>query len=221
MKTYSSAVVLVLLLFLSSFFALDQTSATKITAGQLSITEGQSFDINISLYPTQPVKSYEFKLSFDPTIFRVDSIEPGNFFERWQVFYSPNYGIIDNVNGTVINSYALIMGMGNTSDSGTLLVYKCTALAVGMSQVRLIGAGATNETKYVDLEVENGAVLVLKAPDKPIDNEPDNKPDSKPNINDKDKTPGQKASEYDYTPIATIVISFAIVTVGLSLLRKR
>jgi hypothetical protein len=200
---------------------INTSAGSKITAGQLSITEGESFDISISLYPTQPVKSYEFKLSFDPAIFRVDSIEPGDFFEGWQVFYSPNYGIIDNVNGTVINSYALIVGMGNTSDSGTLLVYKCTALAVGMSQVRLIGAGATNETKYVDLEVENGAVLVLKAPDKPIDNEPDNKPDNKPNINDKDKTPGQQASEYDYTPIATIVISFAIVTVGLSLLRKR
>jgi len=218
MKSHSPAVALIVMLFLMFGLILIYTSAaSKITAGQLSVTEGQSFDISISLFPTQPVKSYEFKLSFDPAIFKVDSIEPGNFFEGWQVFYSPNYGIIDNTNGTVINSYALIVGLGNTSNSGTLLVYKCTALAVGMSQVQLIGAGTTNETKYVDLEIENGAVLVLKAPDEPIDNEPDDKP----KITDEDKTPGELASEYDYTPIATIVISFAIVTVGLSLLRKR
>jgi len=211
MKSHSPAVALIVMLFLMFGLILIYTSAaSKITAGQLSVTEGQSFDISISLFPTQPVKSYEFKLAFDPAIFKVDSIEPGNFFEGWQVFYSPNYGIIDNTNGTVINSYALIVGLGNTSNSGTLLVYKCTALAVGMSQVQLIGAGATNESKYVDLQVENGSVEV-KASKIPDNNQSQGQ----------QLTPGQKASEYDYTPIATIVISLAIVTVGLSLLRKR
>ncbi len=118
----------------------------------------QNVDVVIYLIPTEPVKSYEFKLSFDPDHLQILSVETGDFFEGWQTFFST--GVIDNTNGTLINVYQLIIGQGNTTDPGSLVVIHCHTEDIGLTPLHLYDMGITNETKYLQLTVQDGAIQV-------------------------------------------------------------
>lgn len=125
-----------------------------------TVTVNQSFVLNISCHPTQPIKGWELKISFDQRILVVNSVTMGDFFDGYQQF--PVTGIINNTDGTVINIYNLIVGKtGNVSMDGRLCIINLTALIEGQSDIRLYDAGVCNETMYVPLNTENGNVIVI------------------------------------------------------------
>ena len=116
-------------------------------------------NISIGIIPTQPLKAYELKIFFDPSHIHVISVEQGDFFQSYPTFYSS--GIIDNVNGTIRNLYALVLGQGCVNEAGTILILHCnTTGELGLSSIVFNKPGVTNDTGYVSLDVVNGSVQV-------------------------------------------------------------
>jgi hypothetical protein len=115
---------------------------------------------NIRLTPTQPVKGWELNILFDPTKIQIDAVFPGNFFNGFEAFITPNM-IIDNVNGSVTKLYGLVLGAGNKTQDGCLVTIIFTALNVtGVSPLFLVDVGIANETQYLPSQITNGTVQV-------------------------------------------------------------
>lgn len=118
---------------------------------------GQQFNITINCYPTEPIKAYELKLSYDPTVLQADLVTEGNIFNGYETFFSR--GVINNVTGNITNIYGLILGAnGNTSSSGSLVKIQFTCKQVKLSTIRLYDVGITNESEYIPITVSNVVV---------------------------------------------------------------
>ncbi|HVQ00730.1 MAG TPA: hypothetical protein VMT57_04375, partial [Candidatus Thermoplasmatota archaeon] len=70
--------------------------------------------------PARPVKGFELKVAFNPTYLKVDNVTEGDFFQGYSTFF--NNGTIDNQAGTIINVYDLIVGQGNVTTNGSLVM---------------------------------------------------------------------------------------------------
>jgi hypothetical protein len=115
--------------------------------------------VNVSCIPGQPIKSFEFKLSFNALLLHANSVSEGDIFDGYDTFF--NNGTINNIAGTIVDIYDLIVGVGNVSDSGTLVTISFTALdTTGVSYLNLIDVGVTNEVEYLEVNVSNGNVSV-------------------------------------------------------------
>lgn len=124
-----------------------------------SVSKGETFNVNVSCIPGQPIKSFEFKLSFNALFLHANSVSEGDIFNGYNTYF--NNGSINNTAGTISNIYDLILGVGNVSDSGTLVTISFTALDMtGISYLNLIDIGVTNEDKYLEVNVSNGTVTV-------------------------------------------------------------
>jgi len=123
------------------------------------VTIGENFNINIYCDPGQPIKAFEFKLSFNPSLIQANSVSKGNIFNGYTTFY--NYGIINNSAGTIINIYGLIQGEGNVTNPGSLVIISFTAKSIsGTSFLNIYDLGVTNETNYVSTSITNGNVTI-------------------------------------------------------------
>lgn len=121
---------------------------------------GDVFAVSISCQPDEPIKAFEFKLSFNPIIVQALLVEEGNIFSGYQTFF--NKGIIDNTNGTINDIYNLIVGQGNVTHVGTFVDITFIASAPGSTMLDMYDEGVTNETTYVDISVVDGNVVVLR-----------------------------------------------------------
>lgn len=149
-----------LLMGVSPIFV-EATSPTLvgIIPTNLIVSAGQTFTLNVSCTPGQPIKSYEFKVSFNTTLLQANSVTEGNIFNGYTTFF--NAGIIDNTAGTIVDVYGLILGTGNVSSTGNCAYISFTAhLVSGASTVGLYDVGVTNETSYVPITVTNGSVVL-------------------------------------------------------------
>jgi len=119
----------------------------------------QEVNISINIVPTEPVKAYELELFFDPSHLQVNSVEQGDFFQDYQSFY--NNGTIDNINGKITKLYALVLGQGDITEEGTILILHCTTTTdIGLSPIVFSESRITNATQYIPLNSVNGAVQV-------------------------------------------------------------
>jgi len=131
----------------------------RIIPANRTVSAGQTFTLNVSCTPGQSIKSYEFKVSFNPTLLQANSVTEGNIFNGHTTFFNP--GTINNTVGTIVNVYGLILGAGNVSSPGNCAYISFTAhLASGTSAVGLYDVGVTNETTYVPITVTNGSVTL-------------------------------------------------------------
>jgi hypothetical protein len=116
-----------------------------VTAGSDTVTVGDVFTIPISYasLPTDPdLISWQFDLSFDPTILQANAVTEGPFLSSFGTTLTPPTtfipGFIDNVTGLisgVADSYNDLPP--NPSGSGVLAYIEFTALAVGESTLDL------------------------------------------------------------------------------------
>jgi hypothetical protein len=149
------------LLSLVSFIMLCSfASSTTITVGIKEAKVNESFKLSITCDPTEPIKSFEFNVLFDPRILSATSVTAGEFFEGKATFSSPNC-VINNTLGTIINIYDLTLGQGNmVTEPGVLVYIRFTAKQNGTTNITLSDAGVTNGTQYLPLSVTNGTVTV-------------------------------------------------------------
>jgi len=136
-------------------------SATNITCDDATVKVNQRFEVVVHCVPSTWVKAYEARLSFNASIIKANFVREGTLFEEYQTFKSPGLGIIDNVNGSIKNIYALIVGKGNVSTSGSLFIINFTGLKNGSSQIVFDMMLLTNETKYLeDVNTTDGLVTI-------------------------------------------------------------
>ncbi len=137
----------------------DDPTLVQVSPVSNTVSAGQTFTINIMCTPGQSIKSYELKLSFNPTLLQANSVTEGTIFTGFTTFFNP--GVINNTAGTIVNVYGLIVGAGVVSDPGTLVSLSFTAQAAsGTTTIGLFDAGVTNETAYVPITVTNGTVIL-------------------------------------------------------------
>jgi hypothetical protein len=135
-----------------------------------TVTVNQSFTLNISCNPNEPIKGWEFKVKFDASCLFANYVAEGNFFDGYQTF--PVMGIIDNTDGTITDIYDLIVGQGHVSSFGIFASINFTAISEGNTSIELYDVGICNESRYLINTINNGYVIVLPSESSA---EPDNK----------------------------------------------
>jgi chitodextrinase len=168
-KSYVLTVVIILsALSVSTTVTADDFETTVyINPSSQTVFLEDTFTIGVYCAPGQPIKSFEFKLSFNASLLQVNSVTEGDIFAGYTTFF--NNGTIDNNTGSIVDIYGLIQGSGNVSNNGTLVDISITAKStIGTSSLNLYGVGVTNETEYVSIAVNNGSAIVQSADNNPI-----------------------------------------------------
>lgn len=150
------AVVMSALLFGTQAQAGVTTLTVNVYPGEYH--QGDLIDVSIVCMPDSYVKAWECKLSFNNDVLHAVQVEEGGFFSGYQTFF--NEGIIDNVQGTIINMYNLIVGQGNVTGEGAIVDVTFQAVGYGLCNISLYDVGVTNETMYIPSEVINASVFV-------------------------------------------------------------
>jgi hypothetical protein len=154
-----------------SIIADDVDTIISVTPSNTVVAPESSFTVNISCVPGQPIKGYELKLSFDPSLLQADVVSEGDIFAGYSTFF--NNGTINNTAGTIIDIYGLILGSGNVSSPGTLISISFTGkLLSGTSSLNLYDVGISNESAYVSLVINNGTATVDGTSPVIVDNSP-------------------------------------------------
>lgn len=121
--------------------------------------ENTQINIQITCTPTEPIKAYEFKIEFNPDLLEANNVSEGDFFEGYMTFF--NAGIINNTAGNIINIYNLIVGQGNITTTGTLVnITFVSKNQTGVSPIHIYGYGITNETQYLPININDGALQI-------------------------------------------------------------
>jgi hypothetical protein len=137
----------------------DGPTLVQVSPSNTTVSALQTFSLNISCIPSQPIKSFELKISFDPSLLQANSVTEGTIFSGHTTFF--NDGTIDNIAGTIINIYNLIIGPENVSNPGTLVTISFTAKTFsGTSTIDLYDVGVTDDLGYVSITVSDAAVTV-------------------------------------------------------------
>jgi len=155
------SIILLILLPATLTVTSDPFEDTEVSISPASSIVGPSKDFIINVYcvPGQPIKAFEFRLSFDETLVLANEVTEGDIFEGFTTFF--NEGTIDNSSGTIVDVYGLILGAGNTSSPGILASISFTSKSSnGVSSLSLYDVGITNETEYVSIAVTSGTVQV-------------------------------------------------------------
>lgn len=160
------------MLLLSCFvFSVQADGETQVSV-QLSnavVSGSETFTVSIYCEPGQPMKSFEFTITYDETLLHANSVIEGDIFSGYDTFF--NNGTIDNVNGEISPVFDLIVGTGNVTSPGYLVNISFTAQGVsGTSAISLVDAGVTNETEYLPLIVSNNSVQIDAGSPSIVDN---------------------------------------------------
>jgi PKD repeat protein len=154
-----------------------------------SVSAGAAVSIIVNGVPEQPVKAFELKVSFNPSLLQVTSVSEGDLFDGYTTFFNP--GIINNVAGTIVNVYDLIVGPGNVTDAGVLVTINFTARSTsGTSPLSLYDVRVTNETDYIAVSVSSASVTVTGGSSPP----PYTPPPSEPPVTPPPSSPNQPPS---------------------------
>ena len=163
-KVLQIVVGMLMFLFILSNYAVAATEDTTILIfpSSQTVVFGEEFTIDVYCIPGQPIKGYEFKLSFDATILQANSVSEGDFFYGFESGF--NEGEINNTAGTIIYVYGYIrQAVGNTSEPGIFATISFTALSNGTADINFIDDGWTgvcDEKGYLPISLFGGTVIV-------------------------------------------------------------
>ena len=145
----------------------DGPTLVQVSPSNITVSALQTFSLTINCIPSQPIKSFELKISFNPSLLQANSVTEGTIFNGHTTFF--NDGTIDNNAGTIIDIYNLIYGPGNVSNPGTLVTISFTSKSfTGTSTIDLYDVGVTDELGYVSISVSDATVTVNGGNQPPI-----------------------------------------------------
>ncbi len=168
--------------FFSSIQSVRAADPTLVSVNPSSqtVSAGDTFTITVECFPQQPVKAFELKISFNPSLVRATSVAEGDIFSGYQTFFGD--GEIDNSAGQIINMYNLVVGPGNITSAGSLVVITFTARSTsGTSTLGLYDVRVTNESDYLSISVVSGAVTVTGGSSPPPPGGPPDNPPAEEN----------------------------------------
>jgi len=149
----------VMMITLPTAVADELDTAVRIEPASQTVDAGETFTVNVTCVPGQPMKAYEFKVSFDASLLVANSVTEGNIFTGFMTYF--NAGTINNVAGSIVNIYGLIVGTGNVSNPGTFVTISFTAKSkAGVSPLHFYSVGVCDENGYLTTNVTDGAVTV-------------------------------------------------------------
>jgi len=131
----------------ASIIFVEQKEAVTVTV----------FSVNITCVPSEPVKAFEFKIRY-PSFLSLVSVDTGGFFTGFITFQAT--GKHDHSLHLIKDVYGLVIGKGNVSRPGVLIILWFHADSAGNGTISLYDAGVTNETRYLSLMVVNGTISV-------------------------------------------------------------
>ena len=137
------------------------TTFVNISPPTQTVSAGETFTVNITIDPGEPIAGAQADLLFDPSLITVNSVTDGGMFDMW---FNANLEI-DNVNGAVRNISAI--DFGSVTTSGVFAIIEFTAGSIdGTSPLNLTNTivGNPNGTA-VSIMVNNGNVTVILYPD--------------------------------------------------------
>lgn len=137
----------------------DSGTIVSLDPSSQTVSAGDIFNVNVSCVPSQPIKAFEFRLSFNPSLLQANSVTEGDIFDGYTTFFNP--GTIDNNAGTIVDVYGLIVGHGSVSEIGTFVTISFTIKdASGTSSLDIDDVGVTDEAGYISIDVNDGSVVV-------------------------------------------------------------
>lgn len=177
---FTTIIIVFMFLFsvMTPVLTASDPTAVRIDPTSQTVSAGGNVVVRVYCIPEQPVKAFELKVSFDPSLLQATSVSEGDFFDGYTTFFNP--GTINNQAGTIINIYDLIVGSGNVTQSGSFVNIAFTAGSVsGTTTVSLYDVRVTNETEYIEASVTSASVTVSggssppsEPPSPPLENEP-------------------------------------------------
>jgi len=189
-----------------------------------TVNVGDTFTLNVTCYPAEPVKGWELGILYDKEILSVTSVYKGTFFDGYETFTV--LGVIDNMNGTISNIYELIVGNGNVSQAGVLVGVVFKAITSGEASIRLYNLGLCNETMYLNAISVNGSVIVAEEPEPeppeppiepPIEPEELPEPPIEPPIEPPVEQPVQKPRRVVETPsLINLIVTIALLMIMIA-----
>ena len=170
------------LCFINPVSAQGETTVSISPLGQ-EVSPEQVFTVEIIVDPELAIAGMQFNLSFDASLFTVDSVEEGNLLNQngASTYFTP--GTIDNVAGTITSVAGAITTSGETvSSPGIFAIITLTSGTVGgTSRLDLSNVIVGDiEGNTVSVEVNSGSVNIVgasPAPTSPPKSENDKVPD--------------------------------------------
>ena len=156
-----------LILGLSAFSQAAQFPQLSISASPNPAQVGQAIGVDVLIDDVQDLYSFQFSLSFDPALLRVDGSSEGSFLSSvGTTFGDP--GSIDNGAGTLSYAYYVLLGpVAGVSGSGLLLHVDFTALATGTTALTFFGDTVFLDSQSADILVSAvpGSIAVTAVPE--------------------------------------------------------
>ena len=140
----------------------------SISPASQTVSQGQTFTVDVYVSPTQAVQGVIFSLAFDPSLLTANSVVEGSFLKQGgaSTFFSP--GTIDNLAGTITNVYDAIISVGQSvSTPGVCATVAFTAKTTpGTSALTLSNVTVGDPSGHaVPMTVVDGSVAVFTGPD--------------------------------------------------------
>ena len=202
----------------------ESVSTILILPSSQTVVCGGEFTIDVYCIPGQPIRGYEFELSFDETILQANSVSGGDFFYGFESYF--NEAKINNTAGTIIHLYGFItQKAGNTSEPGTFATISFTALSTGTANIDFIEdkwTGVCDEKGYLPIELFGSNVIVGGSNSSGDDNgNGGNGGSNSGNGNNPNYNPqGDNINGNNSSPGITTAVFF-IVVVGIALYLKK
>lgn len=126
-------------------------------------TVGQAIELDVQLSDVTDLYTYQFSLSFDPTVLQASNVTPGEFLGGSVIAG----GAIDNATGTISLIYStLIGGVPGVSGTGSLGTISFQAIgsgnsAITFSDLLLLDSGGFD----IATTINAGTIQVLAVPE--------------------------------------------------------
>ncbi|MCA1957605.1 MAG: cohesin domain-containing protein [Nitrospira sp.] len=138
-----------------------QGQALLVTVDSAAANVGDSVVLNVDVVDAVDLTSWQFNLSYDPTILHADLVTEGPFLSSaGATLFSP--GIIDNTTGLISLVTDSFVDLIPPSGSGVLATIQFTALNPGLSLVTMSNVFLNFTDSGVS--VTNGSIAVVPLP---------------------------------------------------------
>jgi len=127
----------------------------KINPSSQSISVGDTFQIQIEVDPTEPIKGVSCSLEFDSSIVTVNSVTPG------EMFAMSDGGSINNASGKITGIFGLFIGDTTVNLSGILATVNLTAKNEGTGLFNLVDVTVSDSNDNLASKyVKRGKVII-------------------------------------------------------------
>lgn len=174
-KIYAFFVGFLFVLLMTGITAASATTIVSISPSTSTVSQGQSFNVNISIEPDTAIAGAQFNLQFDSSIVNVNSVKEGELFlqKGSNTLFNPgtiDNGVVTHVWGNILNTSGVPK---DVSTPGTFAVINLTAsdTITGSSPLELIGIHPISvkvcdpDGNAVPVSVINGTVNVNREPE--------------------------------------------------------